>query len=893
MADLIGIGLTGLKTHQIGLSVTGNNVANINTPGYSRQEAIFVDTQAELTGGGYLGQGSSVETIRRITQSFVVEQQRADTTVFFERNAMLSQASIIDNLLASEATGLTPSLSRFFEAFQGAADNPTSIPQRQLLLTQTEGLVTRFQTLDARLKGQVTNINQQLEADISEINALSQGLAEANTAISLASSTGAAGQTPNQLLDERDETLRKLSELVALRVVENSDGRVNVFFGKGEPLVVGDQATRLETIRNPSDGSITDVGIVLNGTVQNITQNISGGSVGGALQFRENELSEVINALGRIALTISETVNDQHGLGMDLENKLGGLFFGDVNDQIIATNRVLASSNNLPPDDQSLRVNIINSSELTIDNYELRFEGPSNSDFVIYRQGTRDIAFKSTLSNVFPTSIELDGFEIQFDGGTFKVGDTFTLYPTRNGATDITQVVDRVEEIALAAPIRAKANLGNLGNAQITFGEMLDVSSPLTNQTLDTFSVDGELNPPLAIRFISDDYYEVLDVSDPANPQPLVPPLNNQRFAQGLSNEIFNADPGANIVIAQGSDTQVVPTPSAGPFLNGYGAQNLTVQSRDLETNVVTAQTVSISADSSAKQIAEQMTSVQGIEANAYTQVRVSNFFDDGDPTPLGITVNGEAITLPPLTAFSPVELASVINANTNLQNLNIVAVSDGVNLDIRAFTGEDIVVEITGVGDSADVSKLDPYSPGTPVLSTQTVNAGQGVAVGGNVDVTLANGINFTADTSTVFDLAPVAQSAYLGFQFEIQGETRKGDEFTIEYNTDGVSDNRNALAIGALEAAGLIAGGVASYGESYSQIVEEIGTVTNRTRLETDSAKALLQQTTQYRDSISAVNLDEEAGKLIQYQAAYNASAQVVSVARELFDTLLGAFR
>jgi flagellar hook-associated protein 1 FlgK len=287
------------------------------------------------------------------------------------------------------------------------------------------------------------------------------------------------------------------------------------------------------------------------------------------------------------------------------------------------------------------------------------------------------------------------------------------------------------------------------------------------------------------------------------------------------------------------------------------------------------------------------MTSVQGIEANAYTQVRVSNFFDDGDPTPLGITVNGEAITLPPLTAFSPVELASVINANTNLQNLNIVAVSDGVNLDIRAFTGEDIVVEITGVGDSADVSKLDPYSPGTPVLSTQTVNAGQGVAVGGNVDVTLANGINFTADTSTVFDLAPVAQSAYLGFQFEIQGETRKGDEFTIEYNTDGVSDNRNALAIGALEAAGLIAGGVASYGESYSQIVEEIGTVTNRTRLETDSAKALLQQTTQYRDSISAVNLDEEAGKLIQYQAAYNASAQVVSVARELFDTLLGAFR
>ncbi|WP_231876594.1 flagellar basal body protein, partial [Oleiphilus sp. HI0066] len=89
MADLINIGISGLKTHQVGLSVTGNNVANINTPGYSRQEAIFVDKPGELTAAGYVGQGASVDAIRRITSDFVLAQQRFDTSIYNEREAIL------------------------------------------------------------------------------------------------------------------------------------------------------------------------------------------------------------------------------------------------------------------------------------------------------------------------------------------------------------------------------------------------------------------------------------------------------------------------------------------------------------------------------------------------------------------------------------------------------------------------------------------------------------------------------------------------------------------------------------------------------------------------------------------------------------------------------------
>ena len=894
MADLINIGISGLKSHQVGLSVTGNNVANINTPGYSRQEAVFVDKPGQLTGQGYVGQGSNIETVRRITSQFVLEQQRGDTSVYKEREAVLDQASVIDNLLASTSTGLTPSLSRFFEAVQGVAEDPTSVPQRQLLLTQTEGLVSRFNSLSDRLNGIVSNINQSIEADVSSINALSRGLAETNVALALASSSGGAGREPNQLLDERDELLRQLSQYVQVTTVEQPDsGIVNVYLGKGQPLVLGRDASELYPIPNPRDGTFTDIAVINNGVQQNVTDNLSGGSVGGLLSFRETELASAINAIGRIAITVADTINDQHALGMDLENNLGGLFFSDINSEALTEQRVIRNSLNEPPFDQSLSVSIRDTSQLTTDNYELRFDGPTDTDYLILNSSSGETVYKSTLSNVFPTRAQVDGFEITFEAGTFKQGDKFTIYPTKTGASDISQEVDRVAEIALASPVRARSSLGNIGSAQISLGEMLDVNSPLTNQPLPEFAVPGELTPPLLIRFVTDDYYEVLDNSSPSSPQPLDPPMNSQFFEQGLNNPLFSSDPGARSVIAGGVDMTAVPAPTVGPYVNGYGAQTLTVQSRDPDTGIVSAQNVNITANSSAKNIAESLTSVEGIDANAYTHVRLSNLTDNGDATPLGLVVNGETIAVTPPEVFEPVTIARLINENAALQNLGMFAVSDGSNIDLRSFTGEDILIQVTGVGDSMDVSRVDPYTAGNPVLSTQTVNAGLGVMVGGNIDVTMGNGISFTSNVDSVFELAPPAQSVYRGFTFNLQGEGRQGDEFTIEYNTDGVSDNRNAVALAQLEGLGTVEGSTVSYGESYAQVVEKIGTVTNRARLESESAKALLDQTSALRDSISAVNLDEEAGKLVQFQAAYNASAQVVSIARDLFDTLLGAFR
>ncbi len=895
MANLIGIGLTGLKAHQVALSVTGNNVANTNTEGYSRQEAIFEDNLSLRNGAGYVGQGVNIETVRRVSQDFVVQQLRADTTVYNERNALLEQATQVDNLLASSTTGLTPALSNFFQSMQGAADDPTSIPQRQLLLTQAEGLVSRFHSLDQRLTSQMKNIDQELEAAVASINSLAESLAELNQSIAAASGAS-QGDQPNNLLDSRDEVLRKLSEYTSVSVFsQGNDGQVNVFIGNGQPLVVGTGAIRLETVASPVDPSKLDIAIVVNGTSQVVSNDIAGGTIGGLLEFRNTSLVGAINSMGRIGIVLADTINQQHALGMDLEGNLGGGFFSDVNEQALARSRVFGNGNNLPPTDQVMRINIIDVSQLTSLDYEVRFEGPTDSDFTVVNAKDNSVITKSVLPGIFPANLEVDGFQIQFESGTFKTGDRFTVQPTKHGAGDIELLIDRVEELALASPIRANASAGNEGNATISLGRMLDVDSPITNQPIPILATPGQLSPNLGIQFITDTRYQVVDLSDPANPAPLSPPMNNLLYNLGISNSIFPTEPGQTSVSATGPDALVVQAPasSAGTLVNGYGAQNLNFLSRDTETGVVSSQLVAIPANAQASEIAASLTGVAGVQANAYTRVQLSNFVDNADATPLGIEINGEALTVSAPDVFGPDTLAALINSNTTLQAQNIRAVSDGLTLRISADSGVDIEVVVTGSGDSVDVSSLDPYAAGVSVVNTQTVTSGNGVSVGGAIDVRMDGGVSFTADVSSVFLPAAVAQSTYLGFEFSIQGEPKAGDKFAISYNTGGISDNRNALALAALEGKGFISNDIVAYGEAYSQIVEEIGTVTNRARLDTESAKALLDQSASNRDGISGVNLDEEAGRLVQYQAAYNASAQVVSIARELFDTLLNTFR
>ncbi len=881
MAGLIGIGLTGLKSHQSALNTTGNNVTNTNTPGYSRQEVIFETNPSQFVGYGYQGAGVNISDIQRISDQFLIDQYRADTTVYNYQDSFVSHINVLDNLLADVTTGLSPAMSNFFKALQGGSDDPTSIPERQLILSQSEGLVTRFNSLYARLQDQEVIIGQEMSAHVSTINSLASGIAELNHAITLASG-GGGGSLPNDLLDQRDEKLRELGELVQVNVIQRGDRQVDVIIGNGEALVVGNVSNQLTIEQSTMDPSQRDIAIIdPDGRSRVITQTIAGGKLGGIIEFRDGVLRETTNAMGRLGIVLADSINEQHRLGMDLEGHLGGNFFADVNSDLSATSRFVSNDNNVLPLDRVGRVDIIDTTQLTTDDYVLEFKGPTNQDYVLSRLSTGDTVRAGTLPGYFPAEIEVEGFRITLQSGSFQQGDEFLIQPTRYGARDFDLFVDRVEEIALAAPIRTDASLGNIGNAVISPGTMLDVESPLTNQTLPAFQVPDTLSPPMVVRFLTDDVYEVLDGSDPANLVPLSPPLANQHYVSGLQNQLFSDDPGQMYINAAGTTVAQIPAPGGGPFNNGYGAQTFTVNARDPDTGVVTTTAVNLNANESARTMANTLNQIQGVSANAWSEVRIENFTG----ATMGLTINGEAITVAPPALYDPDNVAAAINANSNLQDLDMVAISDGVSVRVRSTTGYDIVVQVTGgVGDSVDLV--------TNNAGPTTVNAGQGSAIGGYLDVHLGNGLSVIASNNSVFNVTPSLQQSYMGFLVNISGEPQAGDRFTIGYNTGGISDNRNGLALVGLESLGIIGGGVNTYNDGYSQMVEKIGTITNQRTIDRDSSQALLLQSENAWHEVSGVNLDEEAGRLIQFQAAYNASAQVVSIAREIFNTLLQSF-
>ena len=676
MAGLIGIGLTGILSQQAALNTTGNNITNANTPGYSRQEVLFETQEGQRTGAGTIGSGVSVADIRRLANEYLVQQVREDSTLYGEQQALNSELSRLDNLLGGENTGLSNALNNFFASLQNAAEDPTSLPQRQLVLSEAQQVVNRFQALNQEFIQQRESIKTQMQQGVKDANTLLKSIAELNLAIS--ESPGIAqGQMPNELLDKRDEKLRQLSELISIKVSPADGSQVNVSLSNGLSLVVGSNASTLGTRENAEDPTRLEFTLSNGGRLLNIDEQITGGKLGGLLRFDTEGLKPAFDELGRIAIALSDTMNHQHEIGMDLEGELGGLFFTDINSLEAQRSRVVPNGNNAPSTNGQLAVEITDSSALPAGRWTLQFSGDGRS-YELIDQGTGRTVNQGRLPDPPQSEISMPGFNIRVEGGTFNAGDKYLIQPSRNAAESIGLVVNREEDLAFASPVRATTGDDNIGTGKIDQGTMLNVRNPFTNSLLPAFQSTGQLaNGPITVTF---------------------------------------DDPGTGLVFT----------------------------------------------------------------------------VTDGGGNPIG-------------------------PANR-------------------------------------------PYTPGV---------------------------------ANELFSDNPANGAEYQGFQFKITGQPADGDTFEINYNSNGVSDNRNAELLAALGTANTLNGGSQNFSEGYAGLVEDIGVKTRQSQLDVDAGKTLLEQSTNQRESVSGVNLDEEAGRLIQYQAAYNASAQVMSVAQDLFNTLLQSFR
>ncbi len=447
MANLLGIATSGLSAIQQALATTGHNIANVNTEGYSRQVADFATLPAQRFGDSFFGSGVEIASVNRAYDSFVVGELRNRSSKLGQTTAYESLASSLDNLVGDSSNGLSSALEGFFNSMQGVASDPSSLSARQILLSDAKILGDRFGQLNASLLGFERDTNNRITSAVGEINGLANNLAELNADVVFALSSGA---NANDLLDQRDALLMELAEKVGITSLEQSDGAINVFIGKGQPLVVGGEAQQLKIIDSAVYPGRLEIGVAqAGGATQLITGQVKGGELQGALDFRSRVLDPALSELGRIAIGMTELVNAQHRLGIDLNGQMGGDFFSPIGSSVVPSNNNIGGA--------TVSMSIDNVSDLQASDYLLVYDG---AQWGLTR--TSDGAFSSGTG-----PFTLDGITVNIAGGAPSPGDTYLLRPVHGAADGFGLQLSAAEQFAAASPVVSALALGNTGSAQI------------------------------------------------------------------------------------------------------------------------------------------------------------------------------------------------------------------------------------------------------------------------------------------------------------------------------------------------------------------------------------------------------------------------------------------
>ena len=217
--SLLNIGMSGLSASHASLVTTGNNISNVDTVGYSRQQTVQGTKGSIQYGNVFIGTGTTLADVRRVYNSYLDAQLQTSTSLNSDAQAYLGQATQVDKLLSDSGTGVTKSLQAFFSSLQTLAGNSNDNAARQALLTNAQGLSSRFNAISGQLKQQGSYINDQLGSMADQVNKLASTVAAYNKKISEVSGSGG---TPNELLDQRNETIRQLNELVGTQVTEHA-----------------------------------------------------------------------------------------------------------------------------------------------------------------------------------------------------------------------------------------------------------------------------------------------------------------------------------------------------------------------------------------------------------------------------------------------------------------------------------------------------------------------------------------------------------------------------------------------------------------------------------------------------------------------------------------------
>jgi flagellar hook-associated protein 1 len=486
MSGSLSIATRALNVNLSALQVIGHNIANVNTEGYSRQNVQLQVSDYQQFGNGFFGKGVELTTVTRAHSEYLTREASLTKSVASADGVRLAKLQQLEAVFPTGETGLGSAMNNMLNAWADVASSPSNLTARLVVISRADELATRMRNTAGQIDQLASSSELQVKGSVSSINRLAQDLAAVNQRIL---ETRGQTHTPNDLLDQRDQLVSELNKYIQTTTVAADDGTLSVFVGGSQPLVLGQKANSLAATRDATDPSRVTLSFMQAGVSTSLDDKVlGGGELAGLMGFLHEDLTNMQNQLGRMALALASEMNEQHKLGIDLKGAAGADFFVPP-----ANAPGLAENSNTG--NATLHAEVADPTALRASDYELRFDAAGVN--VVRLSDGQSTAFASLPAVV-------DGLRFQIDAGAANVGDRFRLRPYAAVARDLAVAIGSPDRLAASSPVLVQPGATNTGGMGVENLYAVSPSANLTDPVTLTFLADGSFtatglgpgNPP-------------------------------------------------------------------------------------------------------------------------------------------------------------------------------------------------------------------------------------------------------------------------------------------------------------------------------------------------------------------------------------------------------------
>ena len=458
--SLLSVGARALLANQTALQTTGHNIANVSTAGYSRQSVHLQTVQGQFSGSGYIGNGVNVVTIMRNHNELLTRQAAAAQAMSAGDSARAERVSQLQDVFQGGKAGLGAAISDMLNALGDVITAPTDITARTVSLTRMDEMAARMRSSAELLREIDYSVTEQLKTDTLRINQLAVNIAEMNQQISRVMGNG---QTPNDLLDRRDQLIRELNQYIQTTQIPASDGTISVFVAGSQALVLGQDAAQLAVAESKEfPGSQRQALYFQRPGAPDVELRdtlLGGGQTAGLLRFANNDLIEGRNLLGRMALAIGAELNYQQSLGLTLDGTPGQPLFSAPASVAGRTSGAAVGSIDLGDPAK------FDATKFAASDYEVVFNA-NGTDAHIIRLSDNTVKTVAATDLSPPGGVQMDGLTFEFITSG-NPGERVLFQPFAGVADQLQMLIHSPRDLAVASPVNAAMGTQNTGTLQL------------------------------------------------------------------------------------------------------------------------------------------------------------------------------------------------------------------------------------------------------------------------------------------------------------------------------------------------------------------------------------------------------------------------------------------